>query len=195
MKKLSVIASAMALAFSANVLAENNTPVSWDFAELGYKKVKFDGLTLDGYAVNISKLVTEQVYVFGSFARTQDDIDVGLASDINVELDQYNLGVGYRSQVNDTTDFFTAISYEIADVSAADEGMDDDGFAVDFGLRSMFGENLELAGTFGLLHLEGTDYVAGVSANYQFTENFSATLGFEYMADVKQYALSARYSF
>ena len=196
MKKLSIIASALALSFSSQVFAESNTPVVWDFAEVGYKKVKVDDLTLDGYTFNASKLVTENVFVFTSFSRTQDDVNVGLASDLDVELDQLNFGFGFRNEVNASTDFFASVSYEVADISIADEGVDDDGFAVDFGLRSMFGENLELGASFGLLQLgDESDYVAGLSANYQITEQFSATLGFDYMDDVKQYAVSARYSF
>ena len=63
---------------------------------------------------------------------------------MDVELDQLNFGFGFRNEVNASTDFFASVSYEVADISIADEGVDDDGFAVDFGLRSMFGENLEL---------------------------------------------------
>ena len=34
-----MIASVLALSFSYNVFAETDAPVSWDYAEVGYKKV------------------------------------------------------------------------------------------------------------------------------------------------------------
>lgn len=196
MKKLSMIASVLALSFSSNVFAETDAPVSWDYAEVGYKKVKLDGLTLDGYVVDVTKSITNNMFVFTSFSRAQDDVNVGLASTLDVELDQFNLGVGYRNAITETTDFFATLSFETADVSIADESVDDDGFGAEIGVRSMLTDNLELGGNFGLLSLgDEQDYVIGVAANYQITEQFSATLGFEYMDDVKQYEASVRYSF
>lgn len=124
--KYAVIAGALSL-FSITATANQTSNISYDYIEVGYAKMDvddLDDLSLDGYAVKLSKQVNRNWYLTGLYASTSDDISNSVSEDyrdiyqngeyvgtstlntqgtLDTEVTRIELGAGYIQQLSAVT--------------------------------------------------------------------------------------------
>lgn len=124
--KYAVIAGALSL-FSITATANQTSNISYDYIEVGYAKMDvddLDDLSLDGYAVKLSKQVNSNWYLTGLYASTSDDISNSVSEDyrdiyqngeyvgtstlntqgtLDTEVTRIELGAGYIQQLSAVT--------------------------------------------------------------------------------------------
>ncbi|WP_297820828.1 porin family protein [uncultured Paraglaciecola sp.] len=191
MKKL-VLASALLLSVGTIQAAES---VRWDSASLSYQSVDLDGDKLTGFGVSGTKLVSDNVFIAGSYASVSDDIDV-FGSKVDVDFNTLSIGLGYRHAISTTTDFFGIVSYQDMEVEASFQGNSEDdsenGYGLQAGLRSLVTAQLELSGSLSYVDIaDESETGFNVSAMYHFTDQFSAGVGYGKSDDVDSLSLSA----
>ena len=93
-------------------------------------------------------------------------------------------GVGYAWSVADTTDLYGKLSYVRAEADIEGFSLDDDGYAVALGVRSLFGERFELEASvdYSDLSLSGDDTNFGVGARWYFVKHFALGIEASYQA-------------
>ncbi len=191
MKKL-VLASALLLSMGTIQAAES---VRWDSASLSYQSVDLDGDKLTGFGISGTKLVSDNVFIAGSYASVSDDIDV-FGSKVDVDFNTLSIGLGYRHAISTTTDFFGIVSYQDMEVEASFQGNSEDdsenGYGLQAGLRSLVTAQLELSGSLSYVDIaDESETGFNVSAMYHFTDQFSAGVGYSKSDDVDSLSLSA----
>lgn len=178
MKKV-VLASALLLSLGTVQAAESPR---WDSASISYQSADWSGLDLTGFGLSGTKLLGKDIFVAGSYDSVSDDTEV-FGESYSFGIDTLSLGVGYRYALFQSTDVFGVVSYEDIEIEASfsDESFDESqsGYGLTLGVRSMLTENVELTGSLQYLDIaDGTDTVFDVSALYNFTESFSAGVGY-----------------
>ncbi len=170
--------------------------LSYNFVEIGYVDAELDddlaGFSFDGdgFRIGGSFEVGENWFVAAGYST--------LGFDFGIDLDQIAVGGGYHTGISDRTDFFATLSYLQAEVSAGGFGsVDEDGYGIAVGIRSMLTDNVELNGSIGYSDLgdgaDGTAFNAG--ALYSFTDNFAVGFDIGIEEDVTLYGLGARFYF
>lgn len=194
--KKAVLVSALLLSFGSVQAAESPR---WDSASLSYQSVDIEGETLKGFGVSGSKLLGENFFVAGSYGSTSTDVEL-FGSDLDLDYNTLSVGVGYRYAISQSSDFFGVVSYEDMEVKASFQGSSDDysdnGYGLAIGVRSMLSEQFELAGSIQYIDIaDDSETAFSVSALYNFTEQFSAGVGYSKGDDVDTLSVSAVYFF
>lgn len=169
----------------------------WDLVELDYVKIDIDDSNIepDGFAVKWSSLVTDNIFVTGSYSATRDKIN-----NVDLDYDNWNLGVGYKYSLGKSTDWFGTLSYVDVEAAAnsrfAATSIDDNGFEITTGLRSMLTEKFELAGEISYVDIGDADETTiTAKAYYYVTDNFALSAGYGIGGDAKELQIGARYAF
>jgi hypothetical protein len=195
MKKV-VLVSALLLSFGSVQAAESPR---WDSASISYQSVDVDGDKLTGFGFSASKLLGDDFFVVGSYGSASDDIDV-FGSNVKLDFNTLSVGLGYRYAISQSSDFFGAVSYEDVEAEASFQGnsesASDNGYGLTIGIRSMLSEKVELSGSIQYVDIaDETETAFSVSALYNFTEQFSAGVGYGKADDVDTISVSAVYFF
>jgi hypothetical protein len=174
MKKLSALLISGTLLTTAAQAQQN--PFSYNFIQAGYSigTVKVDlvpgSVDTSGYGVSASGLVSENIFLTGSYGTQELKYD-----SLSGDQDQWTLGLGYRTPINSQTDLVGLISYISTD---GDLGQYTGG-SIDLGVRHALSESLELNGSVGLIILgEDNDRTIGatVGLRYKVAQNTSIGL-------------------
>jgi len=135
--KKSAVAAALMFAAAGSVSAAG---LDYNYAELGYNWYTLntdvagaEHLDADGFNLAGSYQVHENVFVRAGY----EDLEV----ENTVDTKRYNLGVGYRTALNDKIDFNAGVDYLRADI----ESNDDDGYRLFVGFRAKPTDMLELS--------------------------------------------------
>ena len=170
--------------------------LSYNFIEIGYQKADLDddlaGFSIDGDGYGIAGAFEVGENWFIAVGYSALDFDFG------VDLDQLSVGGGYHFGMSESTDFFATLSYLTAEISASGFGsLDEDGYGVAIGVRSLLTDKVELSGSIGYSDLgdgaDGTAFNAG--ALYSFTENFAVGFDIGIDEDVTLYGIGGRFYF
>lgn len=149
--------SLLALALVALVpfAAQADDNLSYTYVEADYLNVDGDA---DGFGLRGSlEFGQSGFYGFGGYSNV--DID-----NTSIDIDLWNLGLGYAHGVAPNADLISEVSYINADAG----GFDADGYRVSVGVRGSFSPKFE-----GMLKANYTD-------GSDFDGDFSATIGAQY---------------
>ncbi len=187
----SALAFIPAVLMSGAVHAEN---LSYTHGEVGYASVDgeiggvdFDG---DGFGLNGSLAVAENVFLTAGYASTEVDFD---NSNVDAEFDSYSLGIGAHIPLQENLDLVGTLSWVKVDVEDAGN---DDGVQLGVGLRGMATDQLEWGAGIDYTDIDDEgDFGFTVSGRYHFTPELSAgiALNTDDNADVLTTTASVRY--
>ena len=202
MKKL-LLAAALTAACSS-VLA--NTKNTYDNVDLAHTSVdiKEADLTFTGLGIDASKLVTENVYVAGSWFRVENaDSFPGVVYDLN--LSSLIVAVGYRQEITASTDVYAQLGYarqktdnKIAlNNKLVSESESASGYQLKAGLKHSFGNfqgGVYIERMDGSGDVESTTYL-GLDGRYAFTDSFHGVVGYSKDSDVSIFKLGVSYAY
>ncbi|KRA45224.1 diffusible signal factor-reguated Ax21 faimly protein [Pseudoxanthomonas sp. Root630] len=163
---------ALTLLAAAPFAASAAEGVSYNYVEGGYVASNLsNGVPdADGWALKGSVAIAPNFHLFGDYATQEFD-------DINVDIDNYRLGVGYNHEISQRVDLLTRVAYERYEVP----GEDLTGYSAEVGVNSALTNRLN---GYALAGYEDTDLYDGefygrLGAQVKFNQNWSAS------ADVK----------
>ncbi|MEM7054085.1 MAG: hypothetical protein AAF446_06000 [Pseudomonadota bacterium] len=167
---------------AASVQAQSGE-LSYSYIEGGYSWFDVDGGgDEDGFNIRGSADLQNGLYLHGSWDRIETRED----------LDTYKLGLGFRANLNDSTDWFVEASYFRVD--AGNNEADD--ARVDLGIRTALNNNLETRVFGGFLFPDSDEYLVGADFLIKFNDRFGLSLGAETIEfDVHMVRANVRFSF
>lgn len=180
-------------------LASQASAPNWNFIEATYLSADFDGFDQDveptGYGVKGSTLVGGNVILSASYSSISVDV-----ANVDVELNQASVGIGYRYGATNSTDLFMMASYLYSELEISANGndviFDENGYGLEVGVRSMLSEYFEAVATIGYVEIDSeSDTGIAVSAYYHFNKQFAIGVGYSVADDVDMYNASLRLSF
>jgi len=182
---------------TANVALAETAP-SWDLVQISYASLEIDEadeLDFTGFNLSGSKLINENVFVLASYTALSDSYE-----GVDLNVDTYAIGVGYRYGLNNTTDIYGSVSFQGAELKASDNGesdsIDDTGYGLAVGIRSMVTDQVELSAAISYVSIDSeSDTAFSAAAFYNINDQFSVGAGFSTSSDASGYNLTARYSF
>ncbi|WP_417445977.1 hypothetical protein [Kangiella sp.] len=168
---------ATTIALSSGLAMANN--VSYDYIQGGL--IDYDNL--DGVNFEFSKSFTDNIY--GKIDYT--DLDNG-GFDVSI----LRINAGFNMELTNNTDFVAELGYEDFD---ADFGIDDSGYNIMAGVRSMFTNDLEVGAYVSRSDvLDSTDIT--VEGRYHFDRNMSVALEIGNDDELDEHiGINFRYSF
>ena len=175
-----LIASALISTFSFGALAE--TP-SFNNLEIGYTEYDFgSGIELDGFEISVTRELTESIYISADTAQIEDGpFDLGLTT----------IGIGFKTEITNSTVFFAELSY--ADL---DGDVSESGYEISTGIRSMVTDQLELKAGVEYLDIDNDDTTSFViGAAFNFTDSLAAYTDYSYDSDLENYGIGLRFTF
>lgn len=193
----------LALALTAALpLAAQAGDLSYTYVEGGYNRIS-GGPKTDGWGLNGSVAVGSNFHVFGGY--TQYDVD-----NVNVDIDNWNLGVGYNHSLNQNTDLVARLGYQ----EAKTKGLPSlNAYFTEVGVRAALHPNveghiyagyeraqtLELVGnplnpTFARGKREG-EFYGRIGGQYKFTQNVGLVADVKFVDGDQQYFVGPRISF
>ena len=192
--KHSLIALALVAALPLSAQASE---LSYNFVELDYARMNVDdgGLDFDpdGFGLKGSFAFGDSFYGFGSYLRGSDEV-----SGVDVDLDQTQLGLGYRHGVSESADFIGELSWINQGVDI--EGLGDadaSGGRLSAGFRGELARNFE--GYAKANYTDGGDFDGDFSgtlgAQVKFNPTWGVTGEAEFGSDADVYMLGLRASF
>ena len=179
-------------AFSASVYADG---FSYNSVTVSYGQIDFDNLNADGDSLGIgaSAEIGESFFVFGGYGVA----DIG-DSVVSVDVDSWDVGIGYHMPISDSVDFVSSLSYEYVDISAPGLGsVDDNGIGLGVGLRYAANERFEINAGISYVDFSdgGDDTTFSAGFLYNFTESFSVGVGGDWGDFSTAYSIGGRFYF
>lgn len=171
---------ALALIAAVPFAASAADGVSYNYVEGGYTKTNVEGPDSDGWALKGSVAIAPNFHLFADYSNQEVD-------NVNVDFDQWRVGVGYNHELSKRVDLLTRVAYEKVKTDSFNVGnvrvpsFSADGYSVEVGVNSALTNHLNgyaLAG-----YEDGDDYdgdfYGRLGAQVKFNQNWSAS------ADVK----------
>lgn len=210
MRKSIVLAALLAAAPFAAVAGAP----SYTYVEAGYVRTDIDEIgDGDGAGINGSVALNDMFHLFGGYSAQQGE-DLG----VDVDLDQFRAGVGFRHPISDRADLLVRAAYERqeAEASATIDGEDlrstaeSDGFSIETGYRGYLFEHLDAWALVGYAKVQNADFngasvdtdgsdtdeVYGrLGAQLQFNPNWGLVGEGMFSSDVTQVFVGVRASF
>jgi hypothetical protein len=186
MLRSSLVLLVLALSASAN-----SQGFDYNYLQLDYGNLDFDDINADGNGVGLS----------GSFAINPDwHVFAGYQSaglDRGIDLNAFNAGIGYNTEMSPTVDAYARFSYEYVDFDAPG-GNDDSGLGFGIGMRFAASDVLEVDAAINYVDFggnNGDDTAFSLGALYSFSDAFALGLGGSWGDDISSYTLSGRFYF
>lgn len=187
-----ILITALALCLAAPALAERP---SYNYVQFAYETVDLDvgggsDVDGDGFAIGGAFEINDEFFITAGYAKADFDF--------NVDFTTLQAGLGWRTDLTDTTDFFSTLSYVNGEVDAPGFGsFDDSGFGISIGLRSNINDNVELFGAINHVDFGDGGDSTGISGGfwYNFNESVSAGLGLSSDDDITSWGAAVRFYF
>ena len=180
---------ALSLAALLPLSAQADDKLSYTYVEGGYINIDADGgVGADGFGVRGSfEFGDSGFYGFGHYNQVEID-------DINVDLDNTEIGLGYAHGISNNADLISELAWNNVDVDGAGSI---DGYRASVGVRGSFSENFE--GLIKANYLDGDnadgDFTATLGAQYKFTQTWGITGEVEFGDGGETYMIGLRASF
>jgi long-subunit fatty acid transport protein len=187
-----VLTTLLLSALSVSTVSMAKSP-SWNNVGLGYVSVDIDDSDFEptGFILSGSKLINDNVYVNGSYRVVSEDI-----FDEELEVSTFNIGLGMRHGLNETTDLFGQVSYLKADVEFDNFSDDESGYSLAAGVKSMLSDNFEVVVQATRDSLDGESETAfGIGGAYYLNDTFSIGANYQVADDADILTVGVRAHF
>jgi hypothetical protein len=185
---------AASLAFAPGAVLAQSKDISYSYVDLAYVETDIDGIDkdLDGFALRGSLDVGSNVFLFAGYTDQSADF-----FGIDVDFQQYDVGVGYAWSFADDMDLYGKLGYVAAEADGGGVEIDDDGYELGVGLRARPLDPLELEGAITYVDLSdsGDDTSFGVAARWFFVDQFALGIEAAFGDDAESYGIGFRWSF
>ncbi len=195
MKKIAI---AIALVAATGVAQAAERP-EWNQLGIAYQSLDVNGESINGFGVAGSALISEQLFVAGSFARASEEVNM-FGESVDLDLDTTSLGLGFRHPLSANTDFFAVVSYEKIEATAYYMGesgsASDNGVGLTGGFRSMLTESFEIGGSLAYITIDDESETAvSVGADYYLTPSIALGLAHSVADDVDTTSVGVTFVF
>jgi len=174
------------LVLAAAPLAAMAEGMSYSYVEADYVDIDADGASGDGFGLRGSVGFLDNLFAFADY--TDSSVDA-------FDLQTIAVGVGGHYPLGENFDATGRIGYTELDVDTAFGSGSDDGYLLSFGLRGQISQ-FELEGN--VIYTDysdlGDDTEFEVAGRWNFTEMFSAGLGYRSGDDVDTFFAGVRLS-
>lgn len=189
-KMLAAVATALflpAAAIAADGAFAADKNLSYTFGELAYNDLDAGNASIDGLSVEGSYEFTDMFFGFASFA------DLGGEGYDSTTL---NFGVGAAIGLTDNVDGYGKIGIVQNDTSFGPADVDDSGFGLEFGVRSMVARNIEVFGDVQYVDIyEDSETGFEIGGRYWLNQDLGFSLAYTDVDESDGLMLAARYHF
>ncbi|MBX9401303.1 porin [Lysobacter sp. BMK333-48F3] len=200
-RALLALTLAAALPFAAANAAEG---VSYNYVEAGYAKTdaKNSFADSDGWAINGSYAFLPNFHVFGGYSKQETDSEnFGTFRIPSVDVDQWNVGVGYNHELTKRVDLVTRVAYQQnkTDYGSWFGDYKLKGGSVEAGVRGTLTPNWEGYAFAGYQdydkHYDG-EFYGRIGTQVKFNQNWGITADAKFIdGGQKEFFIGPRYSF
>jgi len=180
---------------SANGPNWNYIDASYIGADIGSFEQDIDA---DGFGASVSTLIGESIIFNLSYSYISEDNVFN--ENVDGKITNGTLGIGYRYAATSSTDVFIIASYlyyELELKGLNNRGsIDDNGYGITLGVRSMLTESFEGTITLGYAEIDDESETAiGISTHYHINKVFAVGVSYSVADDADQYGIGVRVSF
>ena len=166
---------------------------SWNNIGVGYVSVDIKDSNFEptGFILSGSMLINDNVYFHGNYRFVLEEL-----YDEDLDISTFNLGLGVRHGLNETTDLFGQVSYLNAEVEYDSTSDDENGYSLAAGVKSMISDNFEVVVQATRDSLDGESETAfGVGADFYLNETVSIGAGYQITDDANLITIEIRAHF
>ena len=193
-----------ALPFAASA-ADN---VSYNYIEGGYVGTSTDTIggfndtpDSDGWSVGGSGAIAPNFHIFGGYSGQEIDDDFNTLN--GVDVDQWNVGIGYNHELNSQVDLLTRVTYQKAETDGVTingvnfGGTDADGWNVEAGVRGAFNPYLEGYALAGYEDFESADgeFYGKLGAQVKLNQSWGVNGEVKFVDGYTAWFVGPRFSF
>lgn len=182
---------ALALVAVLPFAAQADDKLSYTYVEGTYLNTQADGdIDADGFGVRGSfEFGDSGFYALGGYNQVEID-------DVNVDVDNFEIGVGYGLGLSDNVDLISELAYINSDID--DVAIDElEAYRASVGLRGSFTDKFE--GLVKANYIDGGDldgdFSGTIGAQYKFTQTWGLTGEVEFGDGGETYLVGVRASF
>lgn len=180
----------LALALTAALpFAAQASDLSYTYIEGGYVGLNTDPVDTDGVGFNASAALGDKFHIFGGYTRSEFD-------NTNVDLDTWNIGLGYNHELSRNADLIARVGYEEFNIDLPGLPAFDSWFT-EVGVRAALGTKFEgwaLAGYQDGDNLGG-EYYAKLGGLVKFNRAWGLSGEVKFINGDQQYFIGPRVSF
>ena len=179
MKKFVLAALLAAAPFAASAGELSYTYVEGGFARINADDSFFGNPEADGGFIRGSYDIGSGINAFGGVSRVSEGLDFVPGVDLDLDLTQFEIGLGYHQAMSDRVDLVAELAWVRLDVDAEAGGFRSDdsanGGRVAVGVRGQFNDALE--GSLKANYYDGGDFAGGFSGTVGALYKFNPTWG------------------
>lgn len=168
MKKILITSIALLLGgvAIANEPGKSETGLDYNKFEIDYASAKLSSKTYTGYNTGGSFLISDNIYVLGSYLSISNG---------STNIEKSNLGLGFRIGIAPSADAFTSIAY-----ASQTAGSTKTGYNASLGLRGKLTTDAELSGAYAYSTAGSSNYnTFGLSLKYNITDLLFLSGGYQ----------------
>lgn len=189
--KVCVIAAAVS---SAGAMAESP---NWTYIDASYVSSDLNDAEPEGFEIRGSYEINDMFFVDGSYTDQDDDIDAA-DGDFDFELSNFDLGVGAKYGLSETTDVYGRLAWQNWDIETDLFDDDENGYSAAVGIRSVVWQGLELNAEAG--YIDVGDFIDGegffeVGGIYNLANGLGLGVSYGEIDDLETWKATVRYSF
>lgn len=187
-----IIATTLLAGLTSTCIAEEMP--SFSYVEGKYITIENDALDADGFGIKGSVELGD-FFIFADYAKVSDSMTF-FDETVDIDVDPYNLGLGYQFSIGDATAMYASAAF-----GKFDGDVDADTNTIEVGIRSNLNSMFELNGAIARLDIEDVDAEFGfkVGTLISFGEsNWGATVDYSTFGgdvDIDSWSVGVRYSF
>jgi len=168
MRKAIILGSLVTLGASVPAIAADD--FSYTYAEVGYINGESGGRDGDGVNLFGTLRLADMLHGFASYSEQEFDG--------NVDVDFFQAGLGLNLPLASQIDFIGRLSFVSVDVTGPGFSVDDNGYALNFSLRTRVAGEFELSGGLNYQDLDqgGEDTSINAGVRYYFRRNLALGL-------------------
>ncbi len=162
-------------------------PLGYNYVEVDYYNVEIDGAPVndEGFALGGSVLFTDNFFFTARYADSDD-------------LQRISAGLGAQAPLSKRSSLYGVLSYEDIDIDRVNR--DENGFAIEGGLRHALASNFEVSGGLQYLNIDNVkvfddEFGYKLGAVYSFTPGIAVKAGYNIVDDYEEFTVGARLSF